>query len=123
MPDRGIVLFAHGARDARWAEPFEELRRRVQSRRPDLTVSLAFLEHMAPDLAQAVRELADQGVTRARIVPLFFGRGGHLRDDFPHHIARARAAAPNVMLDVTTAAGEDPRVIDTLADFALADLN
>jgi sirohydrochlorin cobaltochelatase len=122
MPDRGIVLFAHGARDARWAEPFEQLRTRVQSQRPDLAVALAFLEHMRPDLAQAVRELAAAGVTRARIVPLFFGRGGHLRDDFPHQIARAQAAAPGVTLDVTTAAGEDPRVIDALADFALTDI-
>lgn len=122
MPDRGVVLFAHGARDARWAEPFERLRTRIEARRPDLAVALAFLESMEPDLAGAVRALADRGVARIRIVPLFFGRGGHLRDDFPHHVARAQAAAPSVTLDVAPAAGEDPAVIEALADFALADL-
>src|SRR5262245_44012852 len=121
MADRGMVLFAHGARDARWAEPFERLRDRVQARRPNVHVELAYLEHLAPDLAQAVGALAAQGVTRARIVPLFFGRGGHLREDFPQHVARARAAAPNVTLDVLPAAGEDPAVLEALADFALAD--
>ena len=120
MADRGIVLFAHGARDLRWAEPFERLRSRVETRRPDLVVALAFLEHLQPDLASAIRALADRGVTRVRIVPLFFGRGGHLRDDFPQHVARARAAAPAVAIEVSPAAGEDPAVIEALADFALA---
>ena len=122
MADRGMVLFAHGARDVRWAEPFERLRVRIEARRPDLAVTIAFLEHMEPDLGQAVRALAERGVTRVRVVPLFFGRGGHLRDDFPRHVARAQAAAPAVAIDVAPAAGEDPSVIEALADFALADM-
>ena len=121
MADRGLVLFAHGARDARWAEPFERLRVRIETRRPDLLVALAFLEHMQPDLAEAVAALAARGARRVRVVPLFFGRGGHLREDFPRHVARAQAATPSVALDVTAAAGEDPAVIEALADFALAD--
>ena len=120
MADGGIVLFAHGARDSRWAEPFEMLRERVQARRPDLDVVLAFLEHMTPDLAGAVAALAARGVRHVRIVPMFFGRGGHLRNDFPLHVARAKAAAPGVAFEVTEAAGEDSAVIDALADFALS---
>jgi sirohydrochlorin cobaltochelatase len=122
MTDRGMVLFAHGARDVRWAEPFERLRARIEARRPDLVVALAFLEHMQPDLAGAIRAMADRGVARVRVVPLFFGRGGHLREDFPQHVARAQAAAPAVSIDVAPAAGEDPAVIEALADFALADM-
>src|SRR4030095_16118040 len=120
MADRGLVLFAHGARDARWAEPFERLRSRVEARRPDLLVTLAFLEHMQPDLAGAVCALAERGARQGRVVPLFFGRGGHLREELPRHVERAHAAAPAVVLDVAPAAGEDPAVIEALADFALA---
>ena len=120
MADRGVVLFAHGARDARWAEPFEHLRARVEARRPDVAVALAFLENMEPDLPTAVRTLADRGITRVHVVPLFFGRGGHLREDFPQHVARAQAAVPAVAIDVAVAAGEDPAVIEALANFALA---
>jgi sirohydrochlorin cobaltochelatase len=122
MAERGVVLFAHGARDARWAEPFEQLRARVQARRPDLAVALAYLEHIEPDLAAAVRVLAEGGATRVRVVPLFFGRGGHLRQDFPEHVARAQAAAPSVHLEITAAAGENAAVIEVLADFALTGL-
>jgi sirohydrochlorin cobaltochelatase len=122
MPGQGLILFAHGARDLRWAEPFERLRERVQERRPDVCVALAFLEHIAPDLPTAARELAGRGITRARIVPLFFGRGGHLREDFPRVVCRAREVAPGIAFDVTSAAGEDAALLEALADFALSGL-
>ena len=119
MPAHGLVLFAHGARDARWAEPFRAVATRIAARRPDLAVSLAFLEHLQPDLAGALKALAATGVSHVRVVPLFFGRGGHLREDFPAVLARAREAAPQLRVDVSDAAGEDPGVQEALADFAL----
>ncbi|HEY3555341.1 MAG TPA: CbiX/SirB N-terminal domain-containing protein, partial [Casimicrobiaceae bacterium] len=48
-----IILYAHGARDPRWAEPFERLRELVAARAPGCLVVLAFLEHRAPDLMTA----------------------------------------------------------------------
>jgi sirohydrochlorin cobaltochelatase len=122
MPVQGLVLFAHGARDARWAEPFRAVAARIAAERPDLVVTLAFLEHMTPDLAGALRAQAEQGVRRTRIVPLFFGRGGHLREDFPAILDAARAAAPGLSVDVTEAAGESAAVQAALARFALAGL-
>jgi len=119
MPDRGIILFAHGARDARWAEPFHAVAARMRAARPDLLVSLAFLEHLEPDLAGALRHHAAAGVRNARIVPLFFGRGGHLREDFPAVLAAARQSAPDVTVEVTEAAGESGAVQAALAAFAL----
>src|SRR5690606_25587657 len=56
MKKRALVLFAHGARDARWAEPFRRLQAIVQSQSPELTVSLAFLELMSPRLPELVPE-------------------------------------------------------------------
>jgi sirohydrochlorin cobaltochelatase len=123
MADRGLILFAHGARDPRWAEPFEKLLGRVQARRPDVPAALAFLEHLAPDLPTAARQLASRGVSRIRIVPVFFGRGGHLREDFPRIVARAREAAPGVGFEITPAAGEDAALIEALADFALSGMD
>ena len=80
---------------------------------------LAYLEHMSPDLTAAARALASRGVDRIRIVPLFFGRGGHLREDFPLQAAAARAAVPGIAFEIISAAGEDPAIIEALADFAL----
>ena len=120
MADRGLILFAHGARDPRWAEPFEQLLTRVRQREPAVPATLAFLEHMDPDLAAASRLLAGQGVARIRVVPLFFGRGGHLREDFPRILGEAQRAIPGVVFQIAPAAGEDAAVIEALADFALA---
>ena len=40
---RAIVLFAHGARDPRWAQPFEAIAARVRAAAPDCRVALAYL--------------------------------------------------------------------------------
>jgi sirohydrochlorin cobaltochelatase len=48
--ERALILFAHGARAASWAAPFQRLRDLTAQQRPDLAVSLAFLELMTPSL-------------------------------------------------------------------------
>ena len=113
----GLILFAHGARDARWREPFDRLLRLV-AQRHDGPVTLAFLEHMSPDLTQAAVALAGSGAGRIVVVPLFLGTGGHLRQDLPALVAQAQAAA-GVALTTVTAAGEDESVLAAMADYCL----
>src|SRR4026209_1636322 len=59
-----LVLFAHGARDAQWSEPFRAMQAAVAGKRPDLSVELAFLEIMQPSLAECVTRLARDGHER-----------------------------------------------------------
>ena len=118
-PGSGLVLYVHGARDPRWADPFVRLRERVAAMAPDRDVALAFLEHQKPDLASVAAAMSAQGIDQIRVVPMFFGRGGHLRDDFPDQLRAARDAAPDVAFEVTAAAGESEQVLDALAAFAL----
>lgn len=117
--ERGVILYVHGARDPRWAEPFLRLRALVAAKAPACVVDVAFLEHMEPDLATAARQMSALGVKGVRVVPMFFGRGGHLRDDFPKQLEAARAAAPTLAFEVTEAAGESDAVLEALAEFAL----
>jgi sirohydrochlorin cobaltochelatase len=114
-----VILLAHGARDPRWAEPFMRVAERVRGSAPDLRVELAYLEGLRPDLATAARTLAGEGARTIRVVPLFFGRGGHLREDVPALIEQIRAALPGVSLEFAEAAGEDAQVIDAIAAFCL----
>ena len=58
MPNRALILFAHGARAESWKAPFERLRDMTQARMPDVPVSLAFLELMEPRLPAQVASLA-----------------------------------------------------------------
>ena len=85
MSKHGMILFGHGARDPRWAEPFERLAAKLRATRSD-PVSLAFLELMTPDLPTAVAALAADGCDAVTVMPVFFGQGGHVRRDLPRVI-------------------------------------
>jgi sirohydrochlorin cobaltochelatase len=113
----GLVLFAHGARDPRWREPFDRLLSLVSERHPG-PVMCAFLEFMAPDLPAACRRLAAAGAARIVVVPLFLGTGGHLRQDLPALLAAAGQAA-GVPVAGVPAAGEHPLVLAALAEYCL----
>jgi sirohydrochlorin cobaltochelatase len=115
---RGLVLFAHGARDPRWAEPFEAIAQAVRERAPGVAVRLAYLELMAPDLGAAADALAREGCTRIDVLPLFLGTGGHLRRDLPPLVAAVQARHGSVEVRLHAAAGEAPAIIAALAAHA-----
>ena len=114
-----IILLAHGARDPRWGEAFRCVAERVRAAAPDLAVELAYLDHLSPSLEEAVQNVVGQGARLVRVVPLFFGRGGHLREDVPRKVAAIAAGLPGVAIDVTLPAGDDDAVQDALALFCL----
>ncbi|WP_213954854.1 MULTISPECIES: sirohydrochlorin chelatase [unclassified Variovorax] len=118
---RGIVLFAHGSRDARWREPIEAVALRVAERHPEALVRCAYLELVAPDLTTAVAQLVGLGATSVRVVPLFLGIGKHLREDLPKLMAQCADTHREVIFTLQKAIGEESEVIDLLARIACPD--
>ncbi len=119
---QAIVLFAHGARDPRWADPFQAVAARLREMRPGVPVRLAFLEFMEPGLAEAGAELAALGCTQLQVLPLFLGAGGHVRKDLPVLVDALRNSHPQMAVELHAAAGEAAGVIAALADAAAATL-
>jgi sirohydrochlorin cobaltochelatase len=120
MGTHGIVLFGHGARDPRWAEPFARLAAKLQVLRGEAgPVSLAFLELMTPDLPGAIAAQVAGGCDEVTVVPVFFGQGGHVRRDLPNVVEQCRAAYPGVVIRCATAVGEDEGVLDAVAGYCL----
>ncbi len=119
----GIVLFAHGARDPRWAAPFEAVAERVRRLQPQAAVRLAFLELMTPNLATACRGLIDDGCARIEITPLFLGAGGHVRRDLPLLLDALRTEHPAITFQLHAVVGEQQSVIDAMAAAAAATLD
>ena len=115
----GILLFAHGARDARWALPFEAVAQQVREQAPHAQVRLSFLEFMSPSLIDAGLALAESGCTAVRVVPLFLGSGGHVRKDLPLLMAQLAQAQPQVEWTLQQAVGETQAVINAMAAAAL----
>jgi sirohydrochlorin cobaltochelatase len=120
MSHQGLILFAHGARDARWAAPFEAVARRVRLERPLLQVRLAFLEFMLPSLPEAAAQLCAAGCTSVEVLPLFLGTGGHLRNDLPPMVQSLCSAYPAVRWTLHPAVGEHEAVMQAMAGAALA---
>jgi sirohydrochlorin cobaltochelatase len=118
QPARGIILFGHGSRDPLWRQPIEAVAARL-AERPALLVRCAYLELDQPDLDTAAAQLAAQGVLEITVVPMFLGRGKHARDDLPALVNKMRLANSGVSFKLQRAVGEDPRVLDLLAQIAL----
>lgn len=119
---QALVLFAHGARDARWAAPFEKLAERVRSQCAGLRVELAFLELMSPRLPDCIAALVDEGYTEISVVPVFLGQGGHVLRDLPILLDEIRARHAQLKLTVAQAVGEDESVQAAMAAYCLSTL-
>ena len=119
---QGILLFAHGARADVWATPFRAVRDRIRAARPGVPVELAFLEFMSPDFDGGVDRLCTQGATRLLVCPLFLGSGGHVLRDLPALVDAARARRPGLSIDCSPSLGEDPEMIDAIAQFCMREL-
>ena len=115
----GLILFAHGARDPRWAGPFEAVASLLRARRPGVLVRLAFLEFMAPTLPEAGAELAAAGCADVAVLPMFLGTGGHVRKDLPLLMDTLRQAHPATRFTLHPAVGEMPAVTEAMAAVAM----
>jgi sirohydrochlorin cobaltochelatase len=119
-PGSAIVLFAHGARDPSWAEPFQRIVSRLRSNHPGTHVELAFLETMRPSLVDAMAGLAAGGYERVTVIPLFLAQGGHLKEDLPRMIDGIRRHYPSLRIEVTSAIGDSEALTNAIADWAFA---
>jgi sirohydrochlorin cobaltochelatase len=120
MITRALILFAHGARDPRWAAPFERLQQMLHSQMPDVSVELAFLELMSPRLPELVQSLEDKGCTEITVVPVFFGQGGHVLRDLPLMVDELRLQHPEMTIKVAAAVGEDDNVLKAITNYCVS---
>jgi sirohydrochlorin cobaltochelatase len=117
---RGIVLFAHGARDPQWAEPFAAIRERVRASRPEYPIELAYLEMMSPTLEEAIASVIAEGALAVTVFPLFMAQGGHLKQDLPRILDAIRASHPHIPIALEPPIGEVAEILEAIAAWILA---
>lgn len=103
-----IVLLAHGSTDPRSSNGAQRLREQVSHCLPDDLITLAYLDHVSPSLAEAV---SAAGVHDVLVVPLFLSNAYHLRVDVPAAIAEVPA---DYSVHTSEALGLDQRFVDAL---------
>lgn len=91
VTDVPLVAVAHGSRDPRAAATVEALMDGVRHRRPGLDVRVAYLDHTAPTLAQALDDLSE-----AAVLPLLLTEAYHTRVDIPRALAEITAHRPHL---------------------------
>lgn len=79
-------------------------------------MALAFLDLMQPSLPECAAALFAEGVRSLKVVPVFFGTGGHLKDDLPRLVAQVRRQHPGLEITVEPPVGERPEVISAIAN-------
>lgn len=119
MTSPAIVLFAHGARDPKWANPIQKVRAAMLALQPDVRVELAFLELMEPDLPTCIARLIQERTRRVVVVPMFIATGRHLKTDLPELLKRLSKAHPGIELSLVGAVGEAEPVIAAMAGYAI----
>jgi sirohydrochlorin cobaltochelatase len=113
---RAVILFAHGARDARWSATLGELRQRVQARLPEAHVGTAFLEFQPPTLDAALSEALAAGARSIDVMPVFWANGGHMASDVPPLLADLRRRHPGLEVRLLPVLSELPGMLDFIAD-------
>jgi sirohydrochlorin cobaltochelatase len=120
MPARAIILFAHGARDARWSMTLSDLQALLRTRVPDAHVAIAFLEFQPPTLAAAIDAAIAAGARAIDVVPVFWASGGHVANDVPPLLADVRMRHPALDLRMLPVLSELPGMLDFIADVVTA---
>ena len=102
-----LLIAAHGTRSAAGSATVEALAKAIATARPDVPVSLCFLDVAEPSLATALDSLSGRPVV---VVPLLLSAGYHVTTDIPAVVAgRHRVRVAHHL-------GPDPAVIEALAD-------
>ena len=117
---QAIILFAHGARDPVWVQPFRQIQRTIRAKQPGTAVELAFLEIMEPPLDKAVAKLVASGHKRITVAPLFMAQGGHLKHDLPKILDAIRGEHPGAEITLLPAIGDVDAILDAISDWLVS---
>lgn len=113
---RGVVLFAHGSRDARWKKPFVELERRLVGKSGDIIVRAGFLQDCEPSLYDAVSAMVDDGCQEIVVAPMFLAIGAHAARDFPVMSKKLEEDYPTVNFEWTEVIGQWDETLTALSE-------
>jgi sirohydrochlorin cobaltochelatase len=116
---QGIILFAHGSRDALWRAPIEAVAAQIKQQSHYMDVACAYLELTTPDLPSTALSMIARGVQHIVILPMFLGVGRHAREDLPALVKQLQSEHPHISFDLRRAIGEEPQLTKVIAQIAL----
>ncbi|MGH3785270.1 MAG: CbiX/SirB N-terminal domain-containing protein [Pseudonocardiaceae bacterium] len=111
-----MLVVGHGSRDADGVDQFWELATMIRATGGELMTGFGFIELASPTVDEAIDELVARGATEIVSVPLVLLAAGHLKNDGPAALARARTRHLEVHFTLARDLGIEPHVLDIAAD-------
>lgn len=112
---RGILLIAHGSIVAGVERDLEHIAADLRQKTEADVVGSGFLDYTEPKIPEAVRQMAEQGVTELLVVPYFLSAGYLLRKAL--RIVREETAMQAQMkVHIAEHLGKHPRLTDVVLD-------
>jgi cobalt/nickel transport system ATP-binding protein len=111
-----MLVVGHGTRDADGVDEFWALASAIGAAAGDLLTGFGFIELASPTVDEAIDDLVTRGATEIVSVPLVLLAAGHLKNDGPAALARARARYPEVHFHLARDLGIEPYVLETATD-------
>jgi sirohydrochlorin cobaltochelatase len=114
-PAPALLLVGHGTRSRAGQDELQAFATAVSQFRPSVGVRAGFIEFVEPDLDRALDDLVAQQAQRVVAVPLLLFGAGHLKDDGPGALARARLRHPGIAFSYGRDLGVHPLVLEVAA--------
>jgi len=111
-----LLLIGHGSRSPEGVAEYWKLVDRLRHREPSVPVVGGFIELAQPDLDAAVEQVVASGARSVVAVPLVLLGAGHMKDDGPAALSRARQRHPRVEFRYGRALHIHPSVLAVAAD-------
>jgi cobalt transport protein ATP-binding subunit len=111
-----LLVVGHGSRDADGVDEFWTLAEAIRDGAGELALDFGFIEMTEPLVDEALDRLVAAGARRVVSVPLVLLAAGHLKNDGPAALARARLRHPGIEFAMGRDLGIDPVVLDVVED-------
>jgi sirohydrochlorin ferrochelatase len=105
MPAPALVMLAPGSSDSKVTQVAHELRREVQTMRPEISVNNAFLAHCPPTGPQVVSQLVSRGHEEIVFVPMCLTRAASTCDELDLLVSRVRSSHPGTRFSISEPVG------------------
>ncbi|MDQ3680381.1 MAG: sirohydrochlorin chelatase [Actinomycetota bacterium] len=117
MTDRpSLLVMGHGSRSAAGVADYWSLVDVLRAQDPSLPIGGGFIELAQPELDTAIDDLVAAGGRSVVAVPLVLLGAGHMKDDGPSVLARARVRHPDVVFHYGRALDIHPLVLAVARD-------
>jgi len=108
------VIIAHGSKEPRANEAFQEFLEKFRKAYSGRQVFGAFLELSKPGIPEAIEQAAGSGAREIFIIPLMLFPGRHVRQDIPAFIEDAKMKHPEIDFHYGGPLADHPAMLDLL---------